>query len=456
MEMSPTARLAEFVAALKYQDLPPEVIRHMKLCLLDTIGCGIYGSTLPWGGILAEFVRSRGGVPEASVWGGTAKIPAEAAVLANGTFIHGFEMDDLHPRSILHPGSVTMPVVIALAEAKDGISGRDALTAMIAGYEVGARTGMAVGAEHLRRGFHPTGTIGTFAAAAAASKILGLSPGLTVQALGIGGTQAAGLMAAQYSSMVKRMHAGRAGQSGVYGALLAERGFTGITDILEAQYGGFCTTYAEKPDLASLTAGLGETYETMNVGFKPYCCCGSNHTSLDGVKELLAKYNLKPAQIARVRIYTTRATKMHVGWPYVPESITTAQMNLYYCVAVLLADGEIFVDQFQPERLADPAILAWIDQIEVIHDPKLDAAGDAGRHAIRLKFVLLDGTVRATEVRHAWGSPHRPMKEEEVRRKFALLAGKVLPPEDVEKLATLIDHLEQLDNLAPLIEILRR
>jgi aconitate decarboxylase len=375
METSPTARLAEFVAALKHQNLPPEVVRHMKLCLLDTIGCGVYGSTLPWGGIIAEFVRSRGGLPEASVWGDAAKIPAEAAVLANGTFVHGFEMDDLHPRSILHPGSVTMPVVIALAEARGGISGRDALMAMIAGYEVGARVGMAVGAQHLRRGFHPTGTVGTFAAAAAASKALGLSAGLTVHALGIGGTQAGGLMAAQYSSMVKRMHAGRAGQSGVYGALLAERGFTGITDILEAQYGGFCTTYAEQPDMGSLTSGLGEIYETLNVGFKPYCCCGSNHTSLDGVKELLGRHNLMPGQIGQLRIYTTLATKMHVGWPYVPESITTAQMNLYYCVAALLADGKIFVDQFQQERLIDPVILNWIDKIEVIHDPELDAAG---------------------------------------------------------------------------------
>ncbi len=456
METSPTFRLAEFAAGLTYEQVPPEAVKHMKLCLLDTIGCGLYGSTLPWGDIMAEFVQERGGLPEASLWGKGGRVPAEAAALANGTFVHGFEMDDLHPRSILHPGAVTMPVVLALGEAQGGISGKEALTALIAGYEVGARVGMSVGAQHLRRGFHPTGTIGTFAAAAAAGRTLGLATGSMVHALGIGGSQAGGLMAAQYSSMVKRMHAGRAAQSGVYGALLARRGFTGITDILEADYGGFCTTYAEKPDFTALTAGLGETYETLHVGFKPYCCCGSNHTSLDAVQELLKRHALAKEQIEKIRIYTTQATKLHVGWPYRPESITTAQMNLYYCVAALLKDGEIFVDQFGEERLADPGILSWIDRIEVLHDPALDAAGDAGRHAVRVEMAMACGAVYVTESRHAWGSAHKPMTEEEVRQKFARLTAKVLPRERGEKLAAVIDDLEQLADLAPLLELLNK
>jgi aconitate decarboxylase len=452
--MTPTLALARYVEGLQYDDIPPEVMHHIKLCLLDGLGCGLFGATLPWSRILADFVGSRGGLHEARVWGSSHRVPADAAVLANGTSLHGFEMDDLHPRSIVHPGSVTIPVVLALGEARGLVSGKEALLAMVAGYELSARVGMALGAAHLRRGFHPTGTIGTFAAAATAGKVLRLPAEQLVHALGIAGTQAAGLMAAQYSSMVKRMHAGRAAQSGVYGALLAERGFTGISNILEAEYGGFCSTYTEACDWAALTAGLENRFETLNVGFKPYPCCGSNHTSLDAVKELLTTNGIRPDQIAQVRIHTTHATYLHVGWEYRPESVTTAQMNLSYCVGALLRDGELFVDQFLPDRLADPDILSWIRRIEISHDPQLDALGDSGRHAVRVEIALLDGKVHATQVRHAWGSAHRPMKEEEVRRKFALLVGRVHPPEAVGKLVAAVDTLEKLADVKDLVALL--
>mgnify|MGYP003693674353 CR=1 FL=1 len=150
------------------------------------------------------------------------------------------------------------------------VDGKRFLTAMVAGYEVGCRVGMTGGASQLRRGFHPSATSGTFAAGAAAAKMLQLDPVKTLHTLGIAGTQAAGLMAAQHSSMVKRMHPGRSAQAGVYGALLANKGFTGIEDILEASYGGFCSTFCDNPNLSHLTQDLGERFETLNVGCKPY------------------------------------------------------------------------------------------------------------------------------------------------------------------------------------------
>jgi len=450
-----TARLAQFVAALDYGQLPPAVVRHAKLCILDGLACGLYGSTLPWGSILAQYVVERGGPADVRLWGRQERVSLEDAVLVNGTFTHSFELDDLHPRSILHPAGVTIPVILALVEAgKHKVSGKQVIAALVAGYEAGARVGMSVGAQQLRRGFHPTGTVGPFAAAAAAANVLGLSPAETAHALGTGGTFAAGLMASQYASMVKRMHAGRAAQNGLVGALLARRGFTGIDNILEAEYGGFCSTFAETPDMAALNAGLGEEFETMRVGFKPYCCCGSNHTSLDAVKSLMADHGITKTMIRRVTVHTTRATKLHVGWEYKPDSITTAQMNLYYCLAVLLEDGELFVDQFKQERLTDPQVLQWIPSIQVIHDPKLDALGDAGRHAVRVEMELRNGSVFNTEVRHAWGSAHRPMSEAEVRQKFVALAERVVPPSRAQALMKTVDRLEELDDAMELAELL--
>lgn len=230
MSNEPTRDLARFAAELTFEKIPPPVVEHIKLCLLDTFGCGLFGSTLPWSKIVADFARDLGGKRESTVWGRNFKVSAPNAALANGTAVHSFELDDLHKTSIVHPGSIAVSPALAMAEHIGGCNGKEFLTAVIAGYEVAIRVGMSVGTSHLERGYHPTGTNGTFGAGAAAGRILGLNADKMTEDLGIAGTQAAGLMAAQYSAMVKRMHAGRAAQSGVYGALLAQKGLTGITN----------------------------------------------------------------------------------------------------------------------------------------------------------------------------------------------------------------------------------
>ena len=280
---SPTRALAEFVAGFSYKNLPSEVVSHIKFCLLDSLGCALFGSTLPWGKIITSFTKELGKGKGALIWGDGSEVPSTSAPLANGTLIHSFEMDDLHRVGVIHPGSEAIPAADALVRHVGNVDGKRFLTAVAVGYEVGCRVGMTGGAAQLRRGFHPSATSGTFAAGAAAAKMLRLNPVKTIHALGIAGTQAAGLMAAQHASMVKRMHPGRSAQAGVYGALLAQKGFTGIEDVLEAPYGGFCSTFIDKPNLFHLTDRLGERFETLNVGFKPYPCCGSNHTSIDAL-----------------------------------------------------------------------------------------------------------------------------------------------------------------------------
>jgi aconitate decarboxylase len=341
---SPTRSLAEYIAGLSYKSIPGEVVAHIKVCLVDSLGCALFGSTLPWGKIISSFAKELGKGKGALIWGCGAEVPSTSAPLANGTLIHSFEMDDLHRVGVIHPGAEAIPAADALVRSVGNVNGKQCLTAVVAGYEVGCRVAMTGGASQLRRGFHPTATSGTFAAGAAAAKMLRLSSAKTVHALGIAGTQAAGLMAAQHASMVKRMHPGRSAQAGVYGALLAAKGFTGIEDILEAPYGGFCSTLIDNPNLSQLTQELGERFETLNVGFKPYPCCGSNHTSIDALKKILHEHpEVSAENVEKIRIGTTRATKLHVGWPYEPKSMTTAQMNLTFCIAVLLHDRRFFV-----------------------------------------------------------------------------------------------------------------
>jgi aconitate decarboxylase len=454
MNKGPTSILAEFASELKYNTIPLAVIDRIKLCLLDTFGCGLFGSTLPWTGIVANFVHDLGGEQESTVWGQLFKVSSPNAALANGTAVHSFELDDLHKTSIVHPGGVVITPALALAEKIGGCNGKEFLTAVVVGYEVAIRVGMSVGTSHLQRGFHPTGTNGTFGAGAAAGRILKLDREEMTHSLGISGTQAAGLMAAQYSAMVKRMHAGRAAQSGIYGALLAQKGLTGITNILEASYGGYCTVMADSEDKNLLTVGLGQNFETGQVGFKPYAAGGSTHTAHEAVKSIMEKNNLAPHDIEKITIHATTATFHHTSWEYEPVGVTAAQMNMQYVVAVTALEGAIFIDQFTEEKVKDPKIIEYSRKVEVIPDPDLDKLGPEFRHTIIAEIKTNYGRVFSERIDTAKGSIKRPMTKEEVIDKFKILASKVISQESVLKLQDMVLNLEKVADVKELAKLL--
>jgi 2-methylcitrate dehydratase PrpD len=455
-ESAPTQTLAKYIAGLAYKAIPAQVVSHIKLCLIDSVGCALFGSTLPWGKMITSFTKEMGKGKGALIWGDGTEVPSTNAPLANGTLIHSFEMDDLHRVGVIHPGAEAIPAADALVRRVDRVDGKRFITSLVAGYEVGCRVAMTGGASQLRRGFHPSATSGTFAAAAAAAKMLQLNPVKTLHTLGIAGTQAAGLMAAQHSSMVKRMHPGRSAQAGVYGALLASKGFTGIEDILEAPYGGFCSTFCDNPKMWHLTQDLGERFETLNVGCKPYPCCGSNHTSIDALKKILREHpEVNADNVNKIRIRATRVTKLHVGWPYEPKSMTTAQMNLPFCVAVLLHDRDFFVDQITEKSIRSEAVVKTTKKIEVIEDPEFEALGDEGRHGVDLEVELQDGRSYREKVLHAKGSDKHPMTREEALQKFRLLAARVLSRFRVEQLEDTLLNLEKLDDAKKIAKLLR-
>lgn len=453
MNNSPTRELARFAAELTYDRIPPQVIQHIKLCLLDTFGCGLFGSTLPWTKIMAGFARELGGKREASVWGRGFKVSAPNAALANGTAVHSFELDDLHKTSIVHPGSIAVPPALALAESRR-CDGKEFLTAVVAGYEAAIRVGMSVGTSHLQRGFHPTGTNGTFGAGAAAGKIMGLNADEMTHCLGIAGTQAAGLMAAQYSAEVKRMHAGRAAQSGVYAALLARKGLTGITNILEADYGGYCKVMADSCDMDKITAGLGTNFEAERVGFKPYSAGGSTHTAHEAIKAIIEQNGLTADMIDRITIRSTTATYHHTNWEYKPEGVTAAQMNMQYVVAVTALEGEAFIDQFTEAKIKDPKIIEFSRKVEVIADPSLDKLGPDFRHTVIAEIKTKDGRTLSQRTETARGSEKRPMSTDEIVRKYRTLAGKTLSAGRVQQIMDTVLELELLTDIRLLADLL--
>ena len=442
-----TRGLAEFASRLRYEDIPAEVCGRLKLLILDALGCALYGASLEWCQIVRRTLANVDKSTACAVWGTRERLSAPHAALANGTQVQGFELDDVHRAGVLHVGAVVLPALIAIAELRRNMSGRDFLAAAAAGYEVGPRVGLCMGPEHIGQGWHSGATVGVFAAAAAAARGLRLPAAKTVHALGIAGTQSAGLMAAQYGAMVKRMHAGRASQSGLYGALLAEQGFTGIENVFEAEYGGFCTTFSRSQDrfrLRELTAGLGTTWQTMGVALKFYACVGSNHTTLDALRALQAEHRFRAEEIERITVHGSQVTADHVGWKYEPNGMTAAQLNLPFCVATLLLEGDCFVEQFQPGA----------ERVSVLDDPAITAKGAKYRHEVRVEVQLKSGKTLAREQQAPRGSETNFAADADVIAKFEKLAGQALPAKRVAELRTAVLGLEMLDDAAPLSELL--
>jgi 2-methylcitrate dehydratase PrpD len=456
---SHTRRIAEFVSGLTYDAVPQEVRERIKLLMLDAIGCGIYGARLPWCTILQDTLGALDSTRTTSVWGTALALSSPHATLVNGTQIQGFELDDVHRQAVLHVGAVTLPALIAIAESHAALSGRDFLTAAVAGYEVGPRVGLCMGQEHIGQGWHSGATLGVFSAAAAAARGLALAADETVHALGIAGTQASGLMAAQYGSMVKRMHAGRSSQSGLYGALFARQGFTGIVDVLETPYGGFCTTFSRSNDrfnLAALSAGLGERFETTRIALKFYSCVASNHTSLDALRAIRERRPFRLDELDRIVIHGSQVTVDHVGWPYRPEGLTSAQLNLPFCVATLLIEGDVFVDQFKPEAVHDQARMALAQKVEVLHDPQITALGAAFRHKVRVEVRLRDGAVLVETRAAARGGEDEFASATEVIAKFRKLAREAMREDQQNAVVDLVLDLENVPDARRLPELLRR
>jgi aconitate decarboxylase len=445
------ARLAEFVADTRYNRLPARLVERLKWSLLDSLGCGLYGGNTPWGRIVADFARSQGD-GACRIWGVAQArgVSATSAVLANATAVQSFEIDDIHYASRSHPGSVTVPVALALAESGTKISGKTLIEGLAVGYELLARVGVSQGVSSFNRGWHPTGSAGVFAAAATAAHLLGLDAAATSHALGVAGTMPAGLMAAQYGAMVKRLFAGHTAWVGLTAALLAKAGFTGIVGIFEAEYGGYLKAVSDEITLDALTAELGTRYAGAEVGYKLFACVGTNHTTLEALSGLMREHRFDWRDVDAIDVLTSEYQVLHSGWPYKPGSVMTAQMNMRYCIAVLLMQGQVFIDQFDEAYLADPAIVAFADRIAVTANPQQDHKDRTSLVTVRMK----QGNSFSASCKAPRGHPDNPPSWSDIESKFMALASKILPAENCSRIVDIVATVDTMDDIAELAPLL--
>jgi 2-methylcitrate dehydratase PrpD len=428
--VGPTATLAEFIVNLRRDGAPDGVRRVLQEAVVDAVGCGLFGLTTPAGRIIQEFAREQGGPQEATLWAsGGVRVSSANAALALGTIIHAFDFDD-HHRSKIHPGAAVLPAVLALGEPLN-IDGETCLAALAAGYEVMARVSLAANPSSSRmRGWHLTGTCGTFGAAAAAAVILGLDAPTTASALGLAGTQSAGLWAFNADgAMSKRFHPGRSAQSGIIAALLAQKGFQGPRKILEAEDGGFLGATSDDVRADEIERDLGRVWRAQAVCFKPYCCCGSNHSSIDAVLDLMAKHGFGAKNVRRAIVGTSRVVLQQTGFRYQPSTVLNAQMSLRYNLAVALIDRQALIDQFTEARIAEPIVCDLASRVDVEVDPEMDAIYPA-RYAGIVTIVLDDGRRLRKRVDYSKGMPENRMTTPELHAKFHSLAAASVEAED--------------------------
>src|SRR5262252_1780170 len=333
-----TLQLAEYAASCRYDDFPPDVVERAKQCITDTIATVIFGHDLPWSRIVVAFAERNGAGGNSRILGpGGAKVQAPAAALANGALAHAFEMDNLTwPTTGVHPGATLLVPGLAVAQER-GSGGRELIAAVVVGAEVMIRIGRATHHSNEGRGFHAPGTTGPFGAAVACGRLMGFDAGHMLNALGIAGSLACGLMEFARSgtgAMVKRLHLGRAAESGVLAASLAAEGFTGPVSVLEGEF-GFLRVFCGDFDQGALTRGLGEDYLTLSILMKRFACHITAHTPVEAVLELSQEHKFSGADVASIAIVgNDRMAKVN----NIPKPVDRmmAQYSIPFAVALAL------------------------------------------------------------------------------------------------------------------------
>ncbi|MEU0966817.1 MmgE/PrpD family protein [Streptomyces sp. NPDC005917] len=455
----PTGQLAEWLAATTLDRIPAPVRERAAHLVLDGLGCALIGAQLPWSRTAVEAVLGLEGTGDVPVigWGRTTSGPA-AAVL-NGTFIQGFELDDYYPAAPLHCTSLVLPALLSTAARIPSAGGAEFLRATILGIETGTRVGLALhGPQMLSRGWHSGSVFGTHAAAAASGALRGLDAAAFEDALGLAGTQSAGLMAAQYEAMSKRMHHGLASRNGFYAAGLAQAGYTGIKRVFERPYGGFLSTFGEghDPDASQVTYELGEVWHTEKITVKIHAAMGGLHPAIDAALALTAQRRLTADDIESVHIEVPDAIYHHGWWtPERPLTTIGAQMNIGYATAVALVDGQVRTEQFTPARIDADDVWQLIDRTRVTQvDEQQDPSWDRPGYNTRVTVTLRDGEVHTQALNQPHGGPDAPLTNAEIRDKYRALSAAVIDADRAAEIERIVLDLENRADLRPLVELL--
>ncbi|WP_082763557.1 MmgE/PrpD family protein [Frondihabitans sp. PAMC 28766] len=441
--MPAATQLAQHFATVSSSSLPAPQMNEMRRLLLDYLGVALSGSQSESGEIAAKVMTSLGGVPQATVLGHGAKIPAVHAAFANAVSEHSIEMDDVDVLALFHHGPPIVSAALAVAEWQ-GSTGLDLLGAMLCGCEIMNRVSRATNPALRNRAFHTTPTAGVFGATVAAGRLLGLTPEQLTSALGLAGAQASGLMEMYGPSMQKRVNPGPTARNGITAAMLAKEGFTGADTIFEGER-GFGFAFAGGIDVDILLEGLG-TDVPVAVEYKAYSAARPIHNSIDAALQLRAE-GVRGDDVESIVVYR------HPDWADYhlnrsPQTFHEAQVSLPYATAVALVEGAALPAQFGDDIINRPDLVALTQRISVETDPTLPKGVSC-----RLELTTKNGSHLTAQVDDAKGSLGNPMTDQDLEAKFTRLAGPVVPEGKTAEIIQAVTGVRDLSGVGALIEL---
>jgi 2-methylcitrate dehydratase PrpD len=442
-----SAALAAFASGVRVEDLPDDVVHQAVRCLVDWLGCTIAGAVTPESGRVRAAIRAMDpdGSTAAGIVGTRERTSVGQAALANGIAAHVLDFDDtFNPdRTTIHGSAPLWPAIAAAGELTP-VSGELAVEAFVAGFEVQTRIAVAAGAGHYDVGWHVTGTVGHIGAAVATARLLGLSAEQTLAALGTGATQSSG-MKVVYGSMGKSLHAGKAAMDGLLSGFLARDGFTSSTEPIEG-HRGFLHLFSPEPSPERAVQGLGEDWYLPRDGFKPYACGSLTHPPAQALLELRSEHGLTAAEVASIDAYVHDYVKTTTGLAR-PRTGLEGKFSIYHVLAVALADGAAFLDQFTDERVTDPEVVQIRDRVHVHVDPAQN------KDSARVVLTRSDGRTLERTVPHNLGTPDNPMTDQQLEDKFSALAAPVLGRTKTDELAEACWKLLELNDIRTVLAL---
>jgi 2-methylcitrate dehydratase PrpD len=453
-----TQKLAEFCSGLRFEDLPLKVVDKIKWCILDNLGIVLGATRTRFGQAICEYTKQWGDQEQATVLGFGLKTSSRSAAFANGSLSETLEYQDGYTKGGYHPCCGTIPTSLAMAEWKKG-TGKDLITAVTAGYEVGNRVSEAIFPSHLSRGFQSTGTAGAVGAAAAASVILKLDGEKTRNALGIAGfilpISTGDNLWGGYT--IKPVHGGAAAQAGIESALLAREGLNASPLEGDPKIGkGFLRIVSDQPKWEKITEGLGRFSTLDELYFKPFALCRIIHAPVEVAIELRSRHGLRVEDIQGVivRTYDFAAEVPGTTRTTTESDPTLCQFSLPYGVAAALRYGEVGLEQMMGKATRDPWIHELAGKVEVIHDLEMDKLRPALRPA-SVEVTLKDGRKFMGRVDFPKGDARKPLTEQELQAKFSNLARDVVGPEKVKKIQEAVFGLEKIATVEELVLLLK-
>jgi 2-methylcitrate dehydratase PrpD len=445
-------RLAVSAADLRYEDVSEEVLERAKDLVLNQLGIQLAMSDQPWSQAVLKYVRGFGATGESTIVRYGDRVRAENAAFANGTFGHGFELDDTYLPGNVHPGAVVIPAVLALGEPR-GIDGKAFLVSVVAGYEVVNRIGRGLSPSCLSRGFHPTLIVGPMGAAVAAGKVLGFDAATMLNGMAIASSHASGMMEyTQTGGSLKRIHAGLAAFGGIRAAVLAQAGITGPPTFLEGKR-GLCQAVTDAFDLSEVTSDLGQAFTLMEVSLKCHSVCFQIQAPIDATSSLIETHKIGAKDIEEIVVGTNREAITGVGAIVEPDDITAAQFSAPFSLAMCaLRKGNSFRD-YTGTNLNDPEIKAMAKKVRLEVDDEVQAAFPKKR-AVRVTVKLKNGTAYQQRLEGARGTPVNPMARQEIEDKFRDMAALVLPQGRIEEILRIVKTLDETQTITALCKSL--